>query len=40
MPAALTDAPSVAPDAGRCDEADADDERLRRFSQAWKRQPA
>lgn len=40
MPAALTDSPSVAPDANRRDEPGADDEPLRRFSQAWKRQPA
>ena len=40
MPAALTDSPSVAPDADRRDDGDADDERLRRFAQTWKRQPA
>ena len=38
--AALTDSPSVAPDASRRDEAEVDDEPLRRFSQAWKRQVA
>ena len=39
--AALTDSPSVAPDAtGRRDADEIDDERLRRFSQAWKRQAA
>jgi hypothetical protein len=38
MPAALTDSPSVAPDSYRRD--DGDDERPRRFSQAWKRQTA
>ena len=38
--AAMTDSPSVAPDATRRDEADVDDERLRRFAQAWKRQAA
>jgi hypothetical protein len=39
--AALTDSPSVAPDAtGRRDAGEIDDERLRRFSQAWKRQAA
>jgi hypothetical protein len=38
MPAALTDSPSVAPDASRRDHLDV--ERLRRFSHAWKRQPA
>jgi len=37
----LTDSPSVAPDAtGRRDADEIDDERLRRFSQAWKRQAA
>jgi len=35
----MTDSPSVAPDARR-DEGEIDDERLRRFSQAWKRQAA
>jgi hypothetical protein len=38
--AALTDSPSVAPGTGRRDAADVEDERLRRFSQARKRQPA
>jgi hypothetical protein len=39
--AALTDSPSVASDAtGRRDADEIDDERLRRFSQAWKRQAA
>ena len=39
--AALTDSPSVAPDAtGRRDADEIDDERLRRFSQAWKQQAA
>jgi hypothetical protein len=37
--ATMTDSPSVAPDA-RHDEGEIDDERLRRFSQAWKRQAA
>jgi len=37
--ATMTDSPSVAPDARR-DEGEIDDERLRRFSQAWKRQAA
>ncbi len=39
--AALTDSPSVPSDAtGRRDADEIDDERLRRFSQAWKRQAA
>ena len=37
--ATMTDSPSVAPDARR-DDGEIDDERLRRFSQAWKRQAA
>jgi hypothetical protein len=37
--ATMTDSPSVAPDARRHD-GEIDDERLRRFSQAWKRQAA
>ena len=37
--ATMTDAPSVAPDTRR-DDGEIDDERLRRFSQAWKRQAA
>ena len=40
MPAALTDSPSVAPDTSRRNDGEVDDEPLRRFSQAWKRQPA
>jgi hypothetical protein len=40
MPAALTDSPSVAPAVNRRDDREIEDERLRRFSQAWKRQPA
>jgi hypothetical protein len=39
--AAMTDSPSVAPDAtARRHDGEIDDERLRRFSQAWKRQAA
>jgi hypothetical protein len=38
---AMTDSPSVAPDAtARRHDGEIDDERLRRFSQAWKRQAA
>ncbi|HKS62906.1 MAG TPA: hypothetical protein VJT13_14485, partial [Xanthobacteraceae bacterium] len=37
--ATMTASPSVTPDARR-DEGEIDDERLRRFSQAWKRQAA
>ena len=38
---AMTDSPSVAPDAtGHRHDGEIDDERLRRFSQAWKRQAA